>query len=86
MPDPFLTHPVGRTSPGVRHFAITPSDGADLADRPRVIRAGGAGAINVRDEAGVDVVYTVVAGEVLNFSPVRILATSTTATGLVGWL
>lgn len=72
-------------SPADRHFAITPNDGADLAQLPRAVRVGGAGTLVMRDEAGVDVTYAVDAGEVLPFRVVRVLATGTTATGLVGW-
>ena len=85
MSDPYLLTQVGRTSPGVQHAAITPNDGADIPTIPRVLRIGGAGTIALRDRTGVDVTYTVTDGEVLLFSPARVLATGTTATGIVGW-
>lgn len=85
MADHFNTFPKTLESPADHHFAITPDDATDLAIMPRVIRIGGAGALVVRDRAGQDVTYTVTAGEVLLFRPVRILATGTTATDIVGW-
>lgn len=84
--DPFKSFPVRRESPAVSHFPITPSDTDDLPLRPRVFRADVGGTVTARDESGVDITYTLVDGETLIFSPVRILATGTTATGLVGWL
>ena len=83
--DPVAGQQVQRNSPGVRHFAITPSDTVDLPVKPRAIRANGAGNVVLTDEGGVDITYTVAAGEILPFSPVLVKATSTTATGLVGW-
>ena len=68
-----------------RHFAITPSNDTNLTIQPRAIRVGASGNVVLRDGAGVDVTYAVIAGEVITFRPVRVLATGTTATGLVGW-
>jgi hypothetical protein len=68
-----------------RHKTITPSDTEDLAERPIALRINGAGDIVVRDETGEDVTYTVTAGEVLLIRVVRVLATGTTATGIVAW-
>lgn len=70
--------------PADRHFAITPSNTTDLAITPRAIFVGGAGNVVIRDIAGVDVTYTFPAGSVFSFRAVRILATGTTATNLVG--
>lgn len=85
MSDPFKSHSKGLTAPADQHFAITPNDSADLAVIPRAIRVGGSGDIVLRDKGGVDVTYPAVAGEVLIFRAVRVLATGTTATNLVGW-
>lgn len=72
-------------SPADRHFAIQPDDSADLAIMPRAVRIGGAGTLAMRDRGGNDVTYMVTAGEVLVFRPLRILASGTTATDIVGW-
>lgn len=72
-------------SPADRHFPIVPDDGTDLAIMPRAVRVGGAGAVVMRDRSGQDITYVVAAGEVLVFRPLRILASGTTATDIVGW-
>lgn len=82
--DPFLNHSTGRSSPARRHLAIAPSDSADLPVIPRVIYCQTAGNVAIRDVAGVDVTYTVMAGQILPFSAQRVLSTGTTAT-VVGW-
>jgi hypothetical protein len=90
MSDIFESYATGLESPGNRHFPITPDDDTDIQHEgrviiPRAIRVGGAGNVVIRDGAGTDVTYTCVAGEVLTFRPVRVLATGTTATNIVGW-
>lgn len=85
MADGFDRHTTGPEAPATRHFAITPNDAADLPSTPRAIRANVAGDVVLRDASGTDVTYTVAAGELLLFRAVRVLATGTTATGLVGW-
>lgn len=85
MADYFSNFSKTLDSPADRHFSIVPDDQADLAIQPRALRANGAGDIALRDGEGNTVTYTVNAGEVLAFRPVRVLATGTTATGLVGW-
>jgi hypothetical protein len=82
--------PKSQVDPADRHFPITPDDDDDIKHEgiyivPRAIRVGGAGDVVIRDGAGTEVTYTCVAGELLTFRPVRILATGTTATDLVGW-
>lgn len=70
-----------------RNFeAITPNDGVDLARRYKAVFVGGAGDISlVGDSSPSGVVHTVPAGSVLVCSPVRVRATGTTATNIVGW-
>lgn len=65
---------------GYRHWWIVPSDTQDLPDAPRCIFCEVAGTIVIRDEAGVDLPYTLMAGQWLPFHPVRVLATGTTGT------
>lgn len=84
MTDTFKAAARGLSDPGVTHYAITPSDSVDLPNIPRVIYILTDGNVVVRDRSGVDITYPVTAGQILPFSAVRILATSTTAT-MVGW-
>jgi len=82
--DHFNAHATGLSSPGMRHFAITPSDTAYLPTRPRAIYCNVAGDAVIRDEAGTDATYALNAGQVIPFRGVRVLVTGTTATR-VGW-
>ncbi|MCC7320324.1 MAG: hypothetical protein IT542_05020 [Rubellimicrobium sp.] len=85
MPDAYLYHGRGLDSPAVRHVAITPSNGSDLPERPRVIYCLAAGNAVLRDEAGIELTYALHQGQILPLSPVRVLASGTTAT-LCGWI
>jgi hypothetical protein len=71
------------------HGAVTKSDSADIAlingRGPRALRIGGAGDVAVVDQRGTVVVYTCVAGEVLEVKAKRVNSTSTDATGIVAW-
>ena len=68
-----------------RHFAIAPSDSLDLPIRPMALFCTVAGTVAIVDEVGVQLSYAMTAGQVLDFSPIRVMATGTTAT-VVGWL
>ena len=85
MIDRFATYSPSLEGPADYHFGIVPSDTQDLPIRPRAIRIGGEGIVVLRDKAGVDVSYAVVAGEALPVRCIRVLATGTTATNIVGW-
>ncbi|SCX27144.1 spike base protein, RCAP_Rcc01079 family [Agrobacterium rosae] len=65
---------------GYRHWQIVPNDTQDLPDAARCIFCQVAGTIMIRDEAGIDLPYTLTAGQLLPFHPVRVLATGTTGT------
>lgn len=65
-------------------FAITPNDGADLATETRQIVIGGAGTLTVIMKSGASVLFTCIAGQTLNIKATRVMATGTSATGLVG--
>jgi hypothetical protein len=83
--DQFSSHAPGMTSPASAHFGITPNDSADLAILPRGIFVGGAGDITIVDKNGDSATYTVAAVPfILPFRGVRVMATGTTATALVG--
>lgn len=62
---------------------VTPSDSASLTTVPKGLYIGGAGNIALRGEDGTDVTFAVLAGAFLPLCPVRVLATGTTATGIV---
>ncbi len=85
MSDAFASYARGIADPGARHFAIVPSDSADLANRPRSIYCQVAGTIVIRDEAGTDLPYAMTEGQILPFRGVRVLATGTGGT-FYGWL
>ena len=78
------TNPRNITAPASRHYEVTPDDDADLERRPRALFIATDGDVAVRDEEGVDVTYSLSAGDIFPFRPVRVLATGTTAT-VIGW-
>lgn len=80
MADPFESHQPGLTASGYRHYLIAPDDDNDLPFRPRAIYCRVAGDIVMRDEADQDLTYTMEVGDVLDFRPVRVMATDTTGT------
>jgi hypothetical protein len=83
--DRFGTHTRGLTAPASGAFAITPSDAAELTETARAIYVGGAGTIALVTKDGTTVSFVgLSAGTVLPVSTVRVLATGTTATSLVG--
>lgn len=82
--DEFSDMNKGLTSPATLHFAIIPDDAADLPILPRVIYCQSAGDVAIRDEAGVDLIYTMNAGDRLDFRGVRVLSTGTNGT-FYGW-
>ena len=68
--------------------AITPSDSTDIPvvnkKTPRGIYATGAGNILMVDKDGNEATFAFAAAEIRPFRPVRIKATGTTATGIIG--
>ena len=63
---------------------ITPNDGADLAFHTKGIYVGTGGTITVRNRAGNDILFTGIPdGSILPVRTIRVMATGTTATGLV---
>lgn len=73
------------TSSPTKWFAITPSDDNDLTVAVRAIWVGNGGDIAMRDADGNDEIFeNVPNGYLLIASPTRVLATGTTATGLIG--
>lgn len=85
MPDAFLDRSDSVSAPARRMVALTPTDGADLADVPKAIYVGTGGDINMiaaGDTAAVPL-KNVPTGTILPVRAKRILATSTTASNLV---
>lgn len=65
--------------------AVTPSDTTELSG-VRALYVGGTGDVAVRWDNGLDVTHVgVQGGSVLTIQPARVLATGTTATGIVAW-
>ena len=67
---------------------ITPSDSIDMVDAVRMIYVGVSGDVNLVDSRGNTVLHkNVFAGSYLGpFSVMRVMATSTTATNLIGYV
>ncbi|WP_336802488.1 spike base protein, RCAP_Rcc01079 family [Kaistia sp. MMO-174] len=84
MPNPSPNYGFQISGPGTRHFAVTPSNTADLSIQPRALYIASGTTVAIRDEGGVDITYPVTAGQILPFRGVRILATGTDAT-VIGW-
>lgn len=85
MTDRFETWTSGMNAPASHGFAIVPHDGDDLGEVTRALYVGGGGAIVAMLSHGSTVTLAGVAsGTVLPLRVKRVLATGTTATGLVG--
>lgn len=82
--DNFRQNSLEVQAPATSHFAITPGASA-LAKIPRTIYVGNGGNLEVTMD-GVTIVYAVQSGAILPMRPTHILASNTTATGIVGWL
>lgn len=83
--DHFDSYAPALTDPITGGFAITPHDTDDLAILPRAIMVTGAGAVTVILKDGMTVTLPGLApGAIYPFRTARILATGTTATGIVG--
>lgn len=86
MTDTFKTHSRGLTSPPEHAAAILPNDALDLAVVPRALYVGVAGNVAVRMAGGGTVTLaSVPAGTLLPIRVSRILATGTTAGGILGF-
>jgi len=81
MADSFKDHQPGLESPAGHAVALTPSDSVALSEATRALYVGGAGALRV---AAVVTLAGAQAGQVYPLRVTQVLATGTTATGLVG--
>lgn len=85
MADAFSSYTGGLTAPASRALAITPSDSVSMAHASRAIYVGQAGNLTVRLVSGDEVTLAnVIAGMVYPLRATHVLASGTTATGLVG--
>ena len=86
MTDTFKTHSRGLTSPPEHAIAIVPSDAGTLANVTRALFVGVAGSVAVRMSGGGSVTLAnVPAGTLLPIRVDRVLATGTTAGGILGF-
>lgn len=74
-------NPAGAASSA--YAAITPSDTVALSTTPKAIYIGGSGNLTVKGSNGISATFAVTAGQVVNIAPSFVMATGTTATGIV---
>ncbi|OLS51856.1 spike base protein, RCAP_Rcc01079 family [Rhodovulum sulfidophilum] len=84
MADPYPGMSVGSTSPAVDWSEITPSDSANLATVPRALDCAVSGDVVIVSASGNEITITLTAGAPYPVRPVRVKATGTTATGIIG--
>lgn len=85
MADAFESHQTGLTSPADDAFAITPDNDEDLIQAARAVYVGTAGNLRVTTVRGSTITFAnLPAGGILPVRVRRVLATDTTAAGLVG--
>ncbi|TKD52299.1 spike base protein, RCAP_Rcc01079 family [Sphingomonas baiyangensis] len=85
MADAFGNHADQVSAPATRAVAIVPHDTTPLADIPKALFVGGGGTIVARGAGGGDAVAFagLAAGSILPLRASHVLATGTTATGIV---
>ena len=83
MSDPFADHQSGLESPASKLSAIIPDDTADLPEACRALNVGGSGTVALTTVGGTTATVYVTAGIAFPVRARRILATGTTATGIV---
>ena len=85
MTDTFRNHTRSLTSPPEHALAILPDDAAELPHVTRALYVGGGGDVAVRMRGGEAAVFAgVPAGTLLPIRVSRVLASGTTATGILG--
>lgn len=83
MADAYQSDPNLVVTPAKRWIAVTPNDGADLpGGTPKALWVNGAGNLNLVGDDGHEEVFTVAVAGQVDLRPVRVKATSTTATGI----
>lgn len=87
MSDPFSSHASGQSAPATDAAAIVPDDGANLPRPARAIYVGGDGTLRVQMISGAVVdLATVTGGTIYPLRVRRVMATGTSAGGLVALL
>ncbi|OJT95466.1 MAG: hypothetical protein BGN83_04940 [Rhizobium sp. 63-7] len=85
MVDRFANTQPSLSGPASSGFSITPNDTTDLAETVRALYVGGGGNLSVTMLSGeVVTLANVFAGSILPLRAVRVRATGTTATDIVG--
>ncbi|MBT0957783.1 hypothetical protein IV417_10310 [Alphaproteobacteria bacterium KMM 3653] len=85
MSDTFAAMQRTLTSPAETHYAITPSDTADLSPVPRALYVSASGTAVLVDRSGTELSYDLTAGTTLPLRARRVKATGTTAQ-LIAWV
>lgn len=84
MLDHFKDQARSLSSPAHDASSIVPDDGADLQHTSRAIYVGGGGDLRLRMASGTEVTFTAVAaGMIYPLRAARVMATGTTASGLI---
>lgn len=82
--DKFSDYPTSLTAPARDAVAVVPSDTTDLTVLPRALYVGQTGDVTARLAGGQTVLFKAAqAGSVLPVRAARVMATGTTATGIV---
>lgn len=84
MADNYRNYNAGLESPASDLLEITPSDTIDLQTTVRGINVAASGNVKVRTIQGTDATVYIAAGSAFPVRAVRVFATGTTATGIVG--
>lgn len=80
----YVSHSSGLESPALYGAVVTPNDSTDIAHAVRAIRVATAGDLAVMWRDGTTLtILAVQVGEILPIRVRRVLATGTTATGIV---
>lgn len=81
--DKFAGFAVGLDSPYVDGVAVTPNDTTELAEKPRALWIGAAGALALQLKLGTTITLAAVPVGLLKVRPVRVMATGTVASSIV---
>lgn len=84
MADAFATFTNGLESPPTRAYAVVPNDANELPFVTRAINVGLSGDVAVVTADGDNAILHIVAGIAFPIRARRVLASGTTATGIVG--
>lgn len=85
MPDRFQNSSPSLSGPAAHGFAVTPNDSTTLSETTRALYVGSAGTVAVLMASGASVTFPgVPSGTVLPVRVTRVMATGTSATGIIG--